>query len=116
MIARALALALICATSAGAQALTSGETALLRGLDRVSGAVQDLELPVGGTVEFGRLRIHATACRFPADNPEGEGFAFLEITDTQGNARLFQGWMIASSPALNALDHARYDIWVLGCR
>ena len=116
MIARALALALTLATSAGAQELTSGGTALLRGLDRVSGAVQDLDLPVGDTVEFGRLRIHATACRFPADNPEGEGFAFLEITDLEGNLRLFRGWMIASSPALNALDHARFDVWVLGCR
>lgn len=116
MIARAAALALVLATGAQAQDLSSGETALLRGLDRVSGAVEDLDLPVGGTVEFGRLRIHATACRFPADNPEAEGFAFLEITDSQSNERLFQGWMIATSPALNALDHARYDVWVLGCR
>ena len=27
----------------------------------------------------------------------------------------FSGWMVASSPALNALDHSRYDIWVLRC-
>jgi len=28
---------------------------------------------------------------------------------------VFKGWMIASSPALNALDHPRYDVWVLRC-
>ncbi|MGB0800115.1 MAG: DUF2155 domain-containing protein, partial [Planktomarina sp.] len=26
------------------------------------------------------------------------------------------GWMVASSPALNALEHPRYDIWVLRCK
>jgi len=28
----------------------------------------------------------------------------------------FDGWMIASAPALNALDHARYDVWVMRCK
>ena len=28
---------------------------------------------------------------------------------------LFEGWMIASSPALMALDHPRYDVWALRC-
>ena len=28
---------------------------------------------------------------------------------------LFSGWMLASSPALSALDHPRYDVWVLSC-
>ncbi|MGB0439332.1 MAG: DUF2155 domain-containing protein [Paracoccaceae bacterium] len=28
---------------------------------------------------------------------------------------VFEGWIIASSPALNAMDHARYDVWVLRC-
>ncbi|MEZ5716636.1 MAG: DUF2155 domain-containing protein [Paracoccaceae bacterium] len=28
---------------------------------------------------------------------------------------IFTGWMVASSPALNAMDHRRYDVWVLRC-
>ncbi|MEC8294787.1 MAG: DUF2155 domain-containing protein, partial [Pseudomonadota bacterium] len=28
---------------------------------------------------------------------------------------MFRGWMMASAPALNALDHARYDVWPLRC-
>ena len=36
-------------------------------------------------------------------------------TSQQDGERLFDGWMIASSPALNALDHPRYDVWVIGC-
>ena len=29
--------------------------------------------------------------------------------------QIFKGWMFASSPALSALDHPRYDVWVLSC-
>ena len=29
---------------------------------------------------------------------------------------LFSGWMFASSPALNALEHPVYDVWVIDCR
>jgi hypothetical protein len=29
--------------------------------------------------------------------------------------RLFTGWMFASSPALSALEHPVYDLWVLDC-
>ncbi len=28
---------------------------------------------------------------------------------------LFSGWMLASAPALNAMDHPRYDVWALRC-
>ena len=34
------------------------------------------------------------------------------ILDTE----IFSGWMFASSPALSALDHPVYDIWVLECK
>ena len=28
---------------------------------------------------------------------------------------IFSGWMFASSPALNPLEHAVYDVWVIDC-
>lgn len=28
---------------------------------------------------------------------------------------VFRGWMFASSPALNALEHPVYDVWVINC-
>ena len=28
---------------------------------------------------------------------------------------LFSGWMFASSPALSALEHPVYDVWVIDC-
>ncbi|MCK5042061.1 MAG: DUF2155 domain-containing protein, partial [Sphingomonadales bacterium] len=50
---------------------------------------------------------------------EPETFAFLEIDDLQRDdelVRVFTGWMMASSPALNALEHSVYDIWVISCK
>lgn len=29
---------------------------------------------------------------------------------------IFKGWMFASSPAVNALEHPTYDVWVIACR
>ena len=95
--------------------MSSGSQSMLRVLDKVSGAVEDLAVAVGGSVTYGRLSIDLTACRFPAENPASDAFAFLRITDTQSREMVFQGWMIAASPALNALDHPRYDVWVLSC-
>lgn len=115
-IVRAAILMLILAAPAAAQNFASGQVARLRGLDRVSGAITDIELAVGQRIRFGPLDLELVGCRYPADDPNSEAFAFLDIRDSRHDERLFYGWMIATAPALNALDHPRYDIWVLGCR
>jgi hypothetical protein len=86
----------------------------LRALDRMLGQPTDVQMGVGETVIFGRIAIHVFECRYPSDDPASDAYAHLEILDQQGNG-LFDGWMIASSPALNALEHPRYDVWVLRC-
>lgn len=88
---------------------------ILKGLDKVSGDVTDIELDVGESVTFGRIEVTLSACRYPEDNPSGEAFAWLDIRDPSRDSQIFGGWMVASSPALNALDHARYDVWVIRC-
>lgn len=87
----------------------------LKGLDKVSGAVTDLDLKVGDTASVGRIEVTAGDCRYPEDNAAGEGYAWLTISDPSRDTVLFEGWMVASSPALNALDHPRYDVWVIRC-
>ncbi len=101
-------------TSISQPATGQGATVSLRALDKMLGQPTDIELSMGQTVVFGRIAIRAIECRFPAADPEGDAFAHLEVLDLEG-VTLFDGWMIASSPALNALEHARYDVWVLGC-
>ena len=102
------------AQTAPAQGLTASEGAVLRGLDKVSGQTRDIPVTRGQPATFERLQITLVACRYPANNPAGEAFAFVEIADR--GVQVFRGWMVASAPALNALDHARYDVWVLSCQ
>ena len=93
----------------------SGRGAILRGLDKVNGHVQDFALATGQTARIFGLDVALGECRYPADNPTGDAFAYLTIWEAGRNDQLFDGWMVASSPALNALDHRRYDVWVLRC-
>jgi hypothetical protein len=39
----------------------------------------------------------------------------LEGPQAEG-INIFRGWMFASSPALNALEHPVYDVWVIDCK
>ncbi len=105
---------------AAAAAATGPETArgkngVLRGLDKVTGQTQEFDMAVGQVVEFGRLEVTLSECRYPAANPSSDAFAEMTITDKRANSRVFSGWMIASSPALSALDDPRYDVWVVSC-
>jgi hypothetical protein len=97
------------------QATRSVNHLSLRGLDTLNGTTLDLEIAVGETIRFGHLEVTAEACRVPEADPDGDAYAFLRIRDIREDAPRFSGWMFASSPALSALDHPRYDVWVLSC-
>lgn len=89
--------------------------ASLRGLDTLDGVTETMTLKVGETIRFGALEITLEACRAPREDPASDAYAFLRIRDVREEAPRFSGWMFASSPALSALDHPRYDVWVLSC-
>ncbi|QFT72215.1 DUF2155 domain-containing protein [Ruegeria sp. THAF33] len=110
-----LALFLAATGAAAQQKVQSGPGAMLRGLDKVNGQTVDVELKTGETVAVFGLDVALGDCRFPVDNPTGDAFAYLTIWESGKADQLFDGWMIATSPALNALDHARYDVWVIRC-
>lgn len=104
-------------TLAGAQDVaTIGVGAILRGLDKINGEVRDLDMLNGTEADFGNLRVELAECRYPEGNPAGDAYAFLTIREQASGRALFSGWMLASSPALNALEHPRYDVWVLRCK
>ena len=92
------------------------QSAVLRGLDRINGTVQDIEVLVGETKTYERLEITLMACRYPKGDINSDAFAQLSIRDIREEEPRFLGWMFASSPALSALDHPRYDVWVLSCK
>jgi hypothetical protein len=94
-------------------------TAILQGLDKVTARVVRIEAPVGKTIKFGTLEIIARSCdkRPPEDPPESA--AFLDIWEVRRGdpaASIYRGWMFASSPALTAMEHPVYDVWVLDCK
>jgi len=90
---------------------------IVRALDKITAQITELRLPEDEPVEFGTLVLTARHCysRPPEEPPET--FAFLEIDDIQDGKRkrVFTGWMMASSPALHALEHPVFDVWVVGC-
>ncbi|MBQ0803583.1 MULTISPECIES: DUF2155 domain-containing protein [unclassified Sulfitobacter] len=98
-----------------AQQVTSANGAVLRALDKISGTTKDYEMVRGQIIRVGNLEVQMNDCRFPSGNPAGDAFAELEIREEASENRLFSGWMIASAPALSALEHPRYDIWVIRC-
>ena len=102
-------------SSTGTVETARGVAAELRLLDKVAGKAMDVILQLGDTYTLGKLRIIMGECRYPVANPAGDAYAFLTILSQDRSKDYFSGWMIASSPALNALDHVRYDVWPLRC-
>lgn len=96
-------------------AVVAGRAGLLRVLDKLDGSTADIELAPGEEGQIGSLMIVMGECRYPADNPSGDAYALVSIRTIADDTALFEGWMIASAPALNAMDHPRYDVWVLRC-
>jgi len=92
---------------------------VLRGLDKITGRAIDVSAPVGVPVRFGSLTITARYCyTVPPEEPP-ETTAFVQIDDGKPGEqpkRVFSGWMFASTPALSALEHPVYDVWVITCR
>jgi len=112
---RLAAFSCVAATALSAQQAVNGTQADLRVLDKVTGLVSDVSMPVGTAQEIGLLNLSLQECRAPRANPNGDAYALLVIKYRNEAEPVFQGWMIASAPALNAMDHPRYDVWVLRC-
>jgi hypothetical protein len=110
-----VAVLLLAGSSAAAQGFAEADGATLRFLDKLTSETGNVTLDRGQTAEFGKLLVRLDGCRYPADDPTSDATAHLTILDGTEQGELFSGWMLASSPALSALDHPRYDVWVLSC-
>ncbi len=92
---------------------------VLRALDKITARITEFELVIGEEFHFGTLALTPRYCRTRPPIEPPETFAFLEIDDLKRGGvrqRVFEGWMVASSPALNALEHPVYDVWVINCK
>ena len=110
-------------TAASAENLV-GEAVVLRTLDKVTATTKDYTIKVGETLKYGSLDVDVKHCEKKPPEEIPETYAFLQIfdkrTDGEGveteGEKLFSGWMLASKPAISALDHPVYDVWVLDCQ
>jgi hypothetical protein len=97
-----------------------GKGAVLQGLDKVTARISTLEADIGKTVTFGSLAITVRRCQRSRPDQKLERAAFLEIDNTDPSTkekkRIFSGWMFSSNPAISALEHPVYDVWVKDCK
>ena len=92
--------------------------AVLQALDKITARVSRMQVRVGEVASFGTLEMTVRACRSTRPDEAPENAAFLEIADEppgEPQHSVFSGWMFSSSPALAALDHPVFDIWVIRC-
>lgn len=93
--------------------------AVLRWLDKATARVRTIEVGVNETTTINTLEFIVRACleRPPEEPPESA--AFLDVWERKPGepvSEVFRGWMFASSPAVSAMEHPVYDLWVLSCK
>ena len=102
------------------------DVAVLEALDKITAETLVFEAPVGKPVRYKGMIFTVRTCeRSTPEEPVADSIAYLTI-DSQPRAeagkptppsrQVFKGWMYASSPGLNPLEHPVYDAWVISCR
>jgi hypothetical protein len=97
----------------------SNPTAVFSGLDKITGRIITFDAAIDETVQFGALQVTPRACytRPPTEIQNTTAFVEVdEITLAGDIKRIFTGWMFASSPGLNAIEHPIYDVWITDCK
>jgi hypothetical protein len=119
----ALATLAACALVLPAGAVLAGpiknEMAVFAALDKVTGRIQHLEIPIDQTVEFGALRVTPRICNSRPLTEKPDTASFVEVDEvklTGEQQRIFTGWMFAESPGLHSVEHPVFDVWLTKCK
>jgi hypothetical protein len=97
----------------------SNPVAEFSGLDKITGRITNFDVYIGETVQFGALQLTPRVCYTHPATEAQRTSVFVEVDQIslQGTIkRIFTGWMFADSPALNAVDHPVYDVWLVNCK
>jgi hypothetical protein len=114
-----IAVFLLAAAAPAASEPVQNPVAVFSGLDKVGGKITTIEVKVDEAIKFGSLVVRPRICNSRPVTEEPNTTSFVEIDDVKVDGtvkRVFTGWMFAESPALNALEHPVYDIWLTGCK
>ena len=100
-----------------------GNIGIFQGLDKITARIKTFEIKVGLSKSFGVLDINLQKCVFSKPLDEPESIAYIKVLDlsdkysvTKDKLSIFEGWIFASSPALNALEHPVYDVSLISCK
>lgn len=102
-----------------AAAPIANRVASFAGLDKVTARITKFDVYIGETVLFGALEITPRACYNHPPTEAQRTSSFIEVDQrslTNSSKRIFTGWIFADSPALNAIDNAVYDVWLIDCK
>jgi hypothetical protein len=95
------------------------QIAVFAALDKVTGRISHLEIPINKTVAFGALKVTPRVCDTspPTDTPHTASFVEVDEVKLSGEVeRIFTGWMFAESPGLHAVEHPVFDVWLTSCK
>ena len=91
----------------------------LKALDKITAKTSSIRLAVGEKKFFGRLEIKALKCQLSEGKDASDTVAYIQIKDLFAKENdqvfLFNGWVFASSPTVQSIDHPIYDLWMTGC-
>jgi hypothetical protein len=91
----------------------------IKALNKITAKTSTLSIKLGEEKYFGNLKIKPLNCKTSDINQPPDTVAYLQVIDTSDKKNdqvfVFNGWTFASSPTLRSLDHAIYDLWLLGC-
>ena len=100
--------------------------AILQALDKVTTETMRFEVPVGQPIRYKTLIFTVRACETAASDELAPETAAYVVVDTQPKAQagraappgrqVYKGWMYASTPSLNPLQHPVYDAWLIACK
>ena len=100
--------------------------AIMQALDKVTTETMRFEVPVGQPIRYKTLVFTVRACETAASDEVAPETTAYVIVDTQPKAQagrpapagrqIYKGWMYASSPGLNPLEHPVYDAWLIACK
>ena len=91
----------------------------IKALDKITAKTSTLSIKLGEEKYFGNLKIKPLKCKSSGIDQPPDTVAYLQVMDISDKNNdqvfVFNGWTFASSPTLRSLDHAIYDLWLLGC-
>ena len=100
-----------------------GDIGIFQGLDKITARIKTFEIKVGIPKKFGVLDINLEKCVYSKPLDEPESIAYIQVLDlsdkysvNKNKMSIFEGWIFASSPALNAMEHPVYDVSLISCK